>query len=95
MPEKIQPAAIPLVIVLEIPARSKAMAKMLAALLPKSGVKRACACERSSTTSCDEKKVVAAKIIMALLIAHPTIIENNVSKSSYFKALSMLARSFL
>ena len=41
MPEKIQPAAIPLVMVLDMPAKSKAMAKMLAALLPKSGVSSA------------------------------------------------------
>ena len=42
-PEKILPAAIPLVIVLEIPANSKAIANIFAALLPKSGCSIACA----------------------------------------------------
>ena len=42
-PEKILPAAIPLVIVLEIPANNKAIAKIFAALLPNRGCNMACA----------------------------------------------------
>ena len=48
-PEKILPAAIPLVIVLDIPASNNAIAKILAALLPNRGCNIACAWESSST----------------------------------------------
>ena len=83
-PEKMLPAAIPLVIVLEIPASSKAIAKMLAALLPSSGCSIACAWESSSTCWPCEKNVLAARRIMAELMAQPTIMEKSVSMNSYF-----------
>ena len=74
-----------------MPASKSAMAKMVAAFEPNNGCNKACACESSSTIVPLLKNVVAAKRIIALLIAHPITIENNVSKNSYFKAFLMRA----
>ena len=95
MPEKIEPAAIPLVMVEEIPAMSNAKANTMAALLPKSGSSKDFACCNSSTCMPLLKKVAAASRIIALLMAHPTIMEKSVSNSSYFNTLRMELSSFL
>ena len=78
------PAAIPLVMVLDMPASRSAIAKMFAALFPSKGVSSDCAWESSSTWIPLRKNVEAASKIIALFIAQPTIIESNVSKNSYF-----------
>ena len=80
--------------VLDIPANNKAMAKILAALFPNRGCNIACAWDSSSTCCPWEKKAVAAKSIIAELIAHPTIIENRVSMNSYFNMCWMRSSPF-
>ena len=79
IPEKIEPAAIPLVTVEEMPAMSKANAKTTAAALPSNGVSKDCACWSYSTGVPVWKNVAAAKRIIALFIAQPINIESNVS----------------
>ena len=69
----------PLVMVEEIPAISKASAKINPALFPNNGSSNDFACCSSSTCVFVLKKVAAANNIIALFIAHPTIMENNVS----------------
>ena len=69
----------PLVMVEEIPAISNAKAKMIPAWLPSNGSSNDFACCNSSTGVRVRKKVAAASKIMALLMAHPTIMENKVS----------------
>ena len=79
MPEKMEPAAMPLVTVEEMPAMSKANAKTTAAAFPNYGVSKDCACWSSSTEVHVWKNVAAAKRINALFIAKPINIESNVS----------------
>ena len=82
IPAKIEPAAIPEVIVEEIPAKSRATAKICVALRPRSGCRSESACCNSSTGVFVTKKVAAASRIIALLIAQPTSIEKIVSAYS-------------
>ena len=79
MPEKMEPAAMPLVTVDEIPAIRRAKAKTMPAASPNNGVSKDWACCNSSTGVPFWKKVDVANRIMALLMAHPTNMENMVS----------------
>ena len=71
--------AIPEVIVEEIPASRSAPANMIPALFPTNGTNSCCAWSNSSTAIFCLKKVAAASIIMAELIAQPITIDNSVS----------------
>ena len=82
MPAKIVPAAMPLVTVDESPAISNAMANTLAALPPSNGASSDCACDKSLTACPALNTVAAASNIIALFMAQPTSMENNVSNSS-------------
>ena len=82
MPAKIEPAAIPEVMVEAMPANNKATAKITAALFPKSGCNKALASCYSLTVLPLLKKVAAANRIMALLIAQPIIMDKKVSQNS-------------
>ena len=82
MPAVMVPAAMPAVTLLERPANSNATARMVELAGPKMGESVAAATARSSTTMPCAKKVVAARMTMAELIAQPTPIEKSVSKSS-------------
>ena len=86
IPEKIVPPAIPAVMLDEIPASRSAAAKITDAAFPMSGVSIFPAVARSSTcfAFCGWKNVAAAIRIIALLMAHPMIMENRVSLNSYF-----------
>ena len=82
MPAKIDPAAIPEVMVEEIPANRSATAKITAALLPSNGVSSELACSNSVTGVPLRKNVAAASSIIALLIAQPMTMESIVSAYS-------------
>lgn len=61
------------------PRHQQCQGKMIPAWLPSNGSSNDFACCNSSTGVRVRKKVAAASKIMALLIAHPTIMENKVS----------------
>ena len=82
MPAVMVPAAMPAVTLLDSPANSSATAKIVELAGPKMGESVAAATARSSTIMPCAKKVVAARMTMAELIAQPTPIEKSVSKSS-------------
>ena len=71
--------AIPDVMVEEIPASNRAAAKITPALFPTRGTNNCCAWSSSSTAMFCLKKVEAAKMIIAELIAQPITIDNSVS----------------
>jgi len=71
--------AIPEVIVEEMPASRSAPANMAPALFPTNGANNCCAWSSSSTAIFCLKKVAAASMIMAELIAQPIIMDNSVS----------------
>ena len=75
--------------IVTMPASRSAIAKMFVALFPSSGVSSDCAWERSPIWVPVRKNVDAASKIIALFIAHPTIIEKKVSKNSYFNVCWM------
>jgi hypothetical protein len=73
------PPAMPAVMLEAMPARSRATAKTTPEAPPSRGSSMDFACRSSSTGSRWLKNAAAARRIMALLMAHPTIIEKSVS----------------
>ena len=78
-PANIEEPAIPEVIVDDIPARSRAAANIIPALLPTNGTSNCCAWSNSSTGICSLKKVEAERRIIAELIPQPITIDRRVS----------------